>query len=324
MQKEPVIYLAPIKGLTDRVYRNIFPKYFKGIDFAVSPFLSVKNVDKLMNSYKKEFNQDKNFGIKTIPQILSNNSDEFLAIANKLTEMEYETINWNLGCPYPMVVTRGKGAALLEYPEKIENFLDKVLPMMNAKLSIKLRLGMYSSDEILKLIPIFNKYELDEIIIHARTGEQVYSGNVNLDGFEQAMNLSKNIVVYNGDINSLSTFKNLENRFGSINRWMIGREILKNPFFAEEIKYNKITEEKIKLEKIENFIREMGEVYSKTLSGPIHLADKMKNIWFYLSNSFENSRKIEKKVKKISNNKHYEKFIDDFFLSNPKLKIEKE
>ena len=320
MKKESKIYLAPIKGLTDRVYRNVFPKHFDGIDLAIAPFLSVKKTDKLIGSYQKEFEPSRNSGIKTVPQILSNNPDEFISIANILSEMGYENINWNLGCPYPMVVSRGKGAALLQYPDKINSFLYKTIPAMKSNLTIKLRLGMYSPDEILQLIPIFNQYEISKITIHARTGDQMYSGEVNRDAFEKALSLSKMSVVYNGDINSISDYEEFDKRFNSVNNLMIGRGILYNPFLAEQIKNIKNDENRIKIKRIKNFADELFETYSETLSGPTHLADKMKNIWFYLSNSFEYSKKLQKKIKKISNNKQYEKFATEFFQRNPSLK----
>ena len=35
----PVIYLAPLQGITDRVYRNLFAVYFNGVDLALTPFI---------------------------------------------------------------------------------------------------------------------------------------------------------------------------------------------------------------------------------------------------------------------------------------------
>ena len=310
------LYLAPIKGITNRVFRTVFLKYFKGIDLAVAPFLTIKNINKLKISYRKEFETYENSKIETVPQLLSNNPDEFLSIANMLHGMGYTTINWNLGCPYPMVLKKHKGADLLQYPDKISSFLEKVLPHLKPELTIKLRLGMQSSEEILKIIPIFNEFKVKEIIIHARTGKQVYSGSVHLDSFEKCLILTNIPVVYNGDINSISYYQLLSKRFASINRWMIGRGILSNPFLAEEIKHGRPIDQSVKVKQIYGFINEIFDAYSNILSGPAHITDKMKSIWFYLSNSFEESKKIQKKVKKISNAKQYLKFTEDFFNSH--------
>jgi tRNA-dihydrouridine synthase B len=68
-----MIYLAPVQGITDRIYRNLFPVYFKGVDMAIAPFISSSKKMKPENNLLREFYPDKNTGIPTIPQIMSSN-----------------------------------------------------------------------------------------------------------------------------------------------------------------------------------------------------------------------------------------------------------
>ena len=91
---------------------------------------------------------------------------------------------------------------------------------------------------MLQLIPIFNRFPLEELVIHPGTGAQMYDGEVDLDMFEQCLGLSQHRVAYNGDIDSLEKFKMLSQRFGSVKRWMIGRGLIGNPFLSEKIKFN--------------------------------------------------------------------------------------
>ena len=198
---KPIFYLAPVRGITTRVFRNVFPKHFKGFDIAVAPFIAAKRKDKIIGAYIREFEPGANSGLKTIPQILTGDPEEFISLADCLSDTGYDMINWNLGCPYPMVVNRGMGAALIQYPDKIDSFLEKTIPRVKSKISVKLRLGMAGADEILRVLPVFNRYPLHEIIIHSRTADQMYEGAVDLDSFEKCLPLSKHEVVYNGDIN---------------------------------------------------------------------------------------------------------------------------
>ncbi len=64
---------------------------------------------------------ENNEGIELIPQILTNNSRDFLNTAEWLIEMGYKEINFNLGCPSKDVVSRGKGSGFLEFPEKLDS-----------------------------------------------------------------------------------------------------------------------------------------------------------------------------------------------------------
>jgi tRNA-dihydrouridine synthase len=302
-----MIYLAPIQGITDRIYRNLFPVYFKGVDVAIAPFISASKKMKAENNLLREFYPDKNTGIPTIPQIMSSQPDDFIQLANALYHIGCNTVNWNIGCPFGMVVKKGRGAGMLCYPERIESFLDKTMPAIKPKLSIKLRIGLKYPDEVLQLIPIFNQYPIEELIIHPRTGVQMYEGEVDLDMFEQCLNLSKHRVVYNGDIDSSEKLEMLSKRFGSIDRWMIGRGLLANPFLAEKIKFNteKPYDEKIKI--IRAFHDNLFDEYLKILSGPSHITNKMKEIWTFMGGFFENGEKIRKKINKT---RHRDNYID--------------
>jgi tRNA-dihydrouridine synthase len=308
-----MIYLAPIQGITDRIYRNLFPVYFKGVDIAIAPFISSSKKMKAENNLLREFYPDKNTGIPTIPQIMSSNPADFTLLANALYNIGYGTVNWNLGCPFPMVVKKGRGAGMLCYPDKVESFLEKTMPAIKPKLSIKLRIGLTYPDEVLHLIPIFNHFPLEELIIHSRTGVQMYEGEVDLDMFEQCLGLSKHRVVYNGDIDSLKKLEMLSKRFGSVERWMIGRGLIGNPFLAEKIKFNteKPYDEKIKI--MRAFHDNLFDEHSKILSGPAHLTNKMKEIWTYMGSFFENGEKIRKRINKTQHRDNYVDVVNKVF-----------
>lgn len=308
-----MIYLAPIRGITDRIYRNLYPVYFKGVDMAIAPFISSVKKMKPEHNLLRELHPDKNTGIPTIPQIMSSNPDDFIALANALYDIGCGTVNWNIGCPFPMVVKKGRGAGILCYPARVESFLEKTMSALKPKLSIKLRIGLTYPDEVLQLIPIFNRFELEELIIHPRTGEQMYAGQVDLDIFEQCLHLLKHRVVYNGDIDSVEKLQSLAKRFGSIDRWMIGRGLLGNPFLAEKIKFNteKTYEEKIKI--MRSFHDNLFAEYLKILSGPAHITNKMKEIWTYMGSFFENGEKIRKRINKTHHRDNYVDVVNKVF-----------
>ncbi len=308
-----MIYLAPIQGTTDRIYRNLFPLYFKGVDLAIAPFISSSRRRKPEQALLRELHPDKNTGIPTIPQILSSDPDDFIKLAHALYDIGCGTVNWNLGCPFPMVTRKGKGAGLLCYPVKVESFLKKTFASLKPKLSIKLRIGMEYPDEVLKLIPIFNRFPVEELIIHPRTGRQLYEGEVDLDMFGQCLDASKHRIVYNGDIDSAEKYLMLAKRFVRVDRWMIGRGLLRNPFLAEQIKFNtgKTYLEKVKI--IRTFHDHLLEEYSNILYGPAHILDKMKEIWTYMGSFFDNGKKLQKKIKKTHGLDNYMDVVNKMF-----------
>jgi tRNA-dihydrouridine synthase len=211
-----------------------------------------------------------------------------------------------------MVANKRRGSGLLRYPDIIEAFLEKTVPSIPNRLSIKARLGCRQTDEILKLILIFNQYPLEEIIIHPRTGKQMYDGQPNLDMFEKCLELSRHRIVYNGDINDLATFNVYSERFRTVSLWMIGRGALANPFLPSIIKAGKDDFDN-KVETFRHFYEDLFEAYRQVFSGPGHLLARLKGFWTYFSKPFHNSRKIEKKIHRTQKLNRYLEIVNRFF-----------
>ncbi|HEY5555771.1 MAG TPA: diguanylate cyclase, partial [Acetobacterium sp.] len=53
--------------------------------------------------------------------------------------------------------------------------------------------------------------------------------------------------------------------------------------------------------------------YSKILSGPSHITNKMKEIWTYMGSFFENGEKIRKKINKIHHRDNYVDIVNKVF-----------
>jgi tRNA-dihydrouridine synthase len=204
-----------------------------------------------------------------------------------------------------MVVKRGEGAAMLQYPDMIESFLEKVFSKMTVALSVKMRLGMHSPDEIRRVIPVINSFPVKEIIIHPRTGVQMYDGVINHEAFDAALLLSRHPVIYNGDIRSAGDYTGLQIKYPSVSGWMIGRGLLMNPFLAMEIKNGRDESDLFKTERLKQFTDYLCDAYIKDLQSPAHVLDKMKGVWHYLSHSFNDSRRVEKKIRKAGSLNHY-------------------
>lgn len=280
---------------------------------AVAPFVSSAKKIKTGNKVLRELSLDQYTGIPTVPQILSSDPDDFIKLANIFYDMGYGRVNWNLGCPFSIVVKKGRGAGMLCHPERIEYFLEKTMSSVKPELSIKLRLGFSHPEDILMLLPIFNRFPLAELIIHPRTGRQMYTGEVDLAVFEQCLDLSQHKVVYNGDINSFQNFSQLAERFPRVDAWMIGRGLIGDPFLAEEIKFRiqKPYGEKVRI--LREFHDRLFAAYSKILSGPSHITNKMKEIWTYMGSFLEHREKIQKKIWKTQHRNNYIEVVDKIF-----------
>ena len=109
-------------------------------------------------------------------------------------------------------------------------------------------MGYEHPEEILDVFPILDKYPIKNIAIHARIGKQLYKGGVNLEAFQRCTENTKQKLYYNGDITSVEKFRLMQERFPSIDHWMIGRGLIADPFLPSMIKNNTTEYPKNKLE----------------------------------------------------------------------------
>ncbi len=306
----PTLILAPIRGITDCYFRTIFQKYFPGFDLALAPFINPQRYSSYQPKQLKDLLPKENLALPVIPQLLHTNAEDFLFLADRLYDLGYKEVNWNLGCPAPMVTKKKRGSGLLPYPDEIVAFLDQVVTRLPMQLSIKTRLGYESPEELLHLLPHLDKYPLSEIIIHGRLGKQLYKGTTDKKSFARCLQKTNHSIVYNGDITSIEEFTELQQQFPSISKWMIGRGVLANPFLAGKIKGIK---QEVTIRQLQLFHRELYECYRELLSGQAHLLGRMKQLWVYLSNSFPPAPKTWKKIKKCTTEKKYLQVTEDIF-----------
>lgn len=294
---KPVIYLAPLQGFTDYSFRQAFCTLFEAPDLAFSPFIETHKPD---HRAYRDVLPDRNKGIRLVPQVLGNNADEMKQVIVHLNELGYSEINWNLGCPYPMVTKKQMGAGLLPYPQQINAVLSELYKDTSLKLSVKMRLGLNNPDDWKALVPVFNRYPLTEVIIHPRTASQMYFGEVNETAFLNMISQLVHPVCYNGNLNSLDDFQSLSQRMPSVTRWMAGRGLIANPLLINEIKTNnKATQLDIKTA-ITRLHDQLLYQNSIRLSGESHLMHKLKPYWEYFAKSLPYDKKGLKKIKKAS------------------------
>lgn len=248
--------------------------------------------------YQKDLALKHNRGMNVQPQVMTCDAEEFLFVARYVQELGYTELNWNLGCPYPMVVNRGMGSGLIRNPEKIDHILDRVHTETDLTISMKMRMGYEDSSEILGAFPVLEKYPLKHIGIHARIGAQLYEGGVDLEGFQRCIDHSPHKLWYNGDITSVEGFRMMADRFPSIDHWMIGRGLIADPFLPSMIKEDNIDYPEDRLERFSKFHDRMQSEYIEKLSGDKHVIMKMLSFWEYFATKFDEPKRIVKKIKK--------------------------
>lgn len=311
------LYLAPLRGVTDAIYRTIYAEHFDGIDLAVAPFVTTHAGRRIKPSHVRDLWLEANPIMPVIPQVLTKNADDCIVLAEHLFDMGYGTINLNCGCPFPQVAKKGRGSGLLCNPDGLDRLLERLLSQIPNRLSVKTRLGRHHADEIRAVMAVFNRYPLASVIVHPRTGVQMYGGAPDLEAFSWCLQNCRHPVIYNGDINDPSGFRELERRFEPVAGWMIGRGVLANPYLPGLLKGAQPDDDKTKTSRFRQFHNDLLDRYSHRLSGPGHLLDRMKGLWKYFSQGFRNSETARKRIHKTRSIDQYQSAVAAFLENEP-------
>ncbi|MCI6691461.1 MAG: tRNA-dihydrouridine synthase family protein [Clostridium sp.] len=302
-------YLAPMEGITGYIYRNSYNKYFNNIDKFFTPFITPNTSKSFKTKELRDLLPENNEGLNVVPQILTNDSEGFISTAKKLKDLGYNEINLNLGCPSGTVVSKYRGSGFLAKREELDKFLDEIFKMDDMKISIKTRIGKDKPEEFYELINIYNKYPLEELIIHPRTREDFYGNKPNLEIFKDALSLSKSSVCYNGDIFTVKDYNNFIDCFPSVEKIMIGRGILANPGLLDDIKESKSLDK----EKLKEFHNEIFMNYRKVFNEDKNAIYRMKELWGYMIYIFSDNKKYIKKIKKAQRLEDYNEAVLSLF-----------
>jgi len=115
-------------------------------------------------------------------------------------------------------------------------------------------------------------------------------------------------VCYNGDILNVADVERVQMLAPQIDKFMIGRGILQNPFLLAEIRKQELTREQ-KVKMLRNFHISIIEHCKQKYSGDLHLLKRLEELWEYHAEGFENGRKIYKLVKKSKTLVQYEAVV---------------
>ena len=301
--------MAPLEGITGYIYRKTYAKYFGGVDKYFSPFISPNQKRICRTREQKDILPENNAGLYLVPQIMTNQADMFIKTVKYLQQYGYQEFNLNLGCPASTVVTKMKGSGFLAQPEKLEQFLEQIYEKCDANISIKTRIGFESAEEFSRLLSIFDKFPVSELIIHPRTRQDFYQNEPNMGAFSYAMSHSRHRICYNGNIFSKKDYTNLVENYPALQSVMLGRGILQNPTIIEQIKGNELPDK----DHIKAFMTEVCEKYKEELSGDRPVLFKMKELWQYLVFSFDVDEKWKKKMRKAQSLSEYQIIINELF-----------
>jgi len=254
-------------GITDEAFRLLQSEIARP-DLIFTEFVSaegishggVKLYDTLLFSAKEH---------PIIGQLFGKNPESFYKSAIILSELGFDGVDINMGCPAKTVTQNGSGAALIGKPDLAVEIIQATKKGINdwfsgkvkitdlglnqkslaviernkkysgieslsktkTTLSVKTRLGI-SESIIESWASILLAQDLDFLTIHGRTLKQGYAGSADWSEIQKVVELAKNTktkIFGNGDIQSKSQGIDFCQKYG-VNGVLIGRAACGNPW----------------------------------------------------------------------------------------------
>ena len=340
--KDFKINFAPIQGYTDYTYRQNHQECFKGINEYYSPFLRLQHNGIIRNKDIKDVEPLNNAGINFVPQIIGGDIDEMSKLFTYLVEKGYKRVDVNLGCSFKMITRSGRGAGVLNNLEKIKAILELIQSFPTLSVSLKMRLGLNSVEDSIKLLPLINKANLHSVTLHAKLSTTSYDEDVDLEGFTLFYNDCTQDLYYDGNLKTVGDIEKIRQTFPKLKGVMIGRGLLADPAlaekyenmktqnakFIEEESYSRFEEEEkigkmdydlLSYDKEDLFLKDYATFhellfkrYSNILEGGEHqILQKMKTIWEYFLP--QTDKKSLKTIKKAKNLRVYSDVVNSIF-----------
>ena len=303
-------FFAPLQGYTDHSYRKVHNDIVGGIDAYFTPFLRYDG-ETLRNKDLKEIAFENNEGVNTVPQVIAADTNELIPLLDTVQNAGYSRVDINIGCPFPLQTAKGRGAAALAHPDRIERMMNELQKRDTLKTSVKMRAGFENASEGLRVIELLNKFELEFITIHPRLGKQQYKGLADRKLFKTMKELSHHRIVYNGDITELEHIDEIIRLFPDLSGIMIGRGLLARPTLAREWREGKVLSDAERLKISLGMHSRIFDIACHTLQGDQQVLSRMRAFWEYQKPLVD--KKVYKRLMKTTSLRNYEEAVRNLY-----------
>ena len=230
---KPALVLAPMQDVTDLAFwqltmrRGMADLYFTEY-FRVYPGSQLdKNI--LISITQNPTDQP------VVAQIIGDYLPGLVRAAQELQEYPIASVDFNLGCPAPVVYRKNAGGGLLRDLDILDRLLSGLRQGIVGKFSIKTRLGFCSDKEFEALLSLYQKHKPDLLTIHGRTVKDGYRGTARYDWIAEAVKRMPCPIIVNGDINTHQKAAWLIQKTKA-SGVMVGRGAIANPWLFSQIR----------------------------------------------------------------------------------------
>ncbi|MCG3180078.1 MAG: tRNA-dihydrouridine synthase B [Phycisphaerae bacterium] len=228
------LLLAPIAGYIDLAFRLVV-RGIGGVGLASTALICPRG---LLRQTRKTMDlaatceEDSPVAM----QLYSGEIDPLVEAARWAEDHGVHVIDINMGCPVNKITKRDGGSKLLCDPDRTLRMIERVIAeLRHTPLTAKLRLGWDSSSIVApELARRLEEAGVAAITIHGRTAEQMFTGQVDIEGIAAVVSACRHVpVIGNGDVHSPADAVRMMEATGCAGV-MVGRGALSQPWLLRD------------------------------------------------------------------------------------------
>tara|TARA_B100000508_G_scaffold104639_1_gene82914 strand:+ start:10293 stop:11357 length:1065 start_codon:yes stop_codon:yes gene_type:complete len=240
--EKPIMAVAPMADVTDAPFRRMLAKYsdWSNQKSAVmwTEFVTADGLMRATPEGREKIMADLMYTEEERPivaQLFTSIPEHMEGAAKLCTELKFDGIDINMGCPVRVIGNQGAGAAMIKDPENAKEVIRAAKRGAgDLPVSVKTRIG-YNEDEIATWVPAILEEKPAALTVHLRTKKQLSKVPAQWEKLRRIVELRDKIspdtlILGNGDVLSIEDAKEKVESVGADGA-MIGRALFGNPWF---------------------------------------------------------------------------------------------
>lgn len=340
--------LAPMADVTDAAFRRMIARYSRmgkpgggphvmWTEFVSADGLASRGRDVLLRDLA--FTDDER---PIVAQLFTSNPDNMKFAAKLVSELGFDGIDINMGCPDKSIEKQGAGAAMIKNPELAQSVIKAAQQgayeyavehgTQPLPISVKTRIG-YNKVELDRWIPQILSTNVAALTIHARTRKEMSLVPANWEYVRQVVEMRNTFtvtntqgeqvpcttrIIGNGDVKTLAEVQQRINET-DCDGVMIGRGIFGSPWFFDS------TFDATNMQTIAERLHIMVEhtkLYAELLGDIKNFAIMKKHFKAYV-HGWHGAKEFRIKLMEAHSADEVEKVVQEYCAAEPKLVSQK-
>lgn len=228
---DPPVLLAPMEGITDRVFRGLIAP-LGGLGAAVSEFIRISVAPMPVRVGRRDLGEA--IGVPVALQLMTPGANHLAVSVENAERAGASWIDLNFGCPAPIVFGKCAGSALLAHPGRIAAIVTTAVAATGLPVTAKIRAGIDSPAHLGELVTACAEAGAAAVTLHARLRITPYDQAATWEWLATAATALRRCsrpipLIGNGGITVASDVARMRAETG-VDAVMIGRAALADPF----------------------------------------------------------------------------------------------